>query len=271
LDVTAMSPMQGMTSMLVPTNPYFNPAAWLFEASLPELLKRVASLVVYFLEVTLSTYALGVTLGFSRPFSFTSSLWVALLLFPPFNFIFGLAGLLGTCPVYGHTLALSNLLLIAFSHIGAPLPAGWHFGRRLLVSWLLATGILLLVLLIVLAAPFYNGGLLIGTFLLTGVLFVASISREQMLWRAAAGAYVAACCLALHFPAFFTGAQAASARFSGAADNAMAVYTSPASVLCAAWGLFCDRLENWPGALTGSHWLIVSIVLGAIAAAVRER
>jgi hypothetical protein len=271
LDVTAMNPMQGMTSMLVTVNPYFNPASWVFDTDLPEVLKRVISLVIYFVEVTASSYALGVSLGFSRPFSFVASLWVAFLLFPPFNFVFGLGGLLGTFPVYGHTLGLSNLLLIAFIHIGAEYQAGWTWVRRLTVNWLLATAILLLVLLILLISPFYNGGLLIGTLLLTGVLFLASMSRKQLLWRLGAGVYVAAGCAALNFPAFFAGARAASARFSATAENALTFYTNPASLLCSAWGLFCDRFTNWPGALTGSHWLMVSIVLGAIAAAVRAR
>jgi hypothetical protein len=102
-----MNPLQGMTSMLMGINPYFNPAAWVFQTDVHETLKMIVSFVVYFLEVTVSTFALGVTLGFSRPFSFVSALWLALLLFPPFNFVFGLAGWLATAPIYGHTLALS--------------------------------------------------------------------------------------------------------------------------------------------------------------------
>jgi hypothetical protein len=34
-DVAAMNPMQGMTSMLVAVNPYFNPTSWVFGADLP--------------------------------------------------------------------------------------------------------------------------------------------------------------------------------------------------------------------------------------------
>src|SRR5258707_1052143 len=112
LDVTAMNPMQGMTSMLMAMNTYFNPAAWVLQTDLPEVLKRVVSFIGYFLEVTASTFALGLALGSPRPFAFVASLWLAFLLFPPFNFVLGLQGWLGTSPIYGHTLALSNLLLI---------------------------------------------------------------------------------------------------------------------------------------------------------------
>src|SRR5262245_35640851 len=209
-----MNPLQGMTSMLMAINPYFNPAAWVFQTGLPEMLKLVAAFVVYFFEVTLSTFALGVALGFSRPFSFVAALWLAFLLFPPFNFVFGLQGWLGTAPLYGHTLALNNLLLIAFIRIGAATTAHLGFISVLFRNWLLASCIFLLLLLIVLAAPFYNGGLLIGTFLLTAVIFLSSRSFEQMLWRAGAGLYVLACAGAFHFYQFFSGAEASSARFS---------------------------------------------------------
>src|SRR5262249_2501486 len=114
-DVTAMNPLQGMTSMLVAINPYFNPAVWIFQTSLPEISKQVISFIIYFIEVTLSSFALGLALGFSRPFALAASLWLAVLLFPPLNFVFGLYGWLATNPFYGHTLTLSNLLLIASS------------------------------------------------------------------------------------------------------------------------------------------------------------
>ena len=208
LDVTAMNPLQGMTSMLMPINPYFNPGTWIFQTALPEVPSRVVSFLVYFLEVTASALLLGVALGFSRLFAFVGALWLAFLLFPPFNFVYGLQGWLATNPPYGHTLALSNLILVAFIRIGAESPAAPGFGRRLARNWLLASCIVLLLLLIVLAAPFYNGGMLVGTFLLTGVIFLSSQSFSQMLWRLAAGVYVLACCAALGFPGFFAGAQA---------------------------------------------------------------
>jgi hypothetical protein len=278
LDVTAMNPLQGMTSMLMATNPYFNPGAWIFQTALPEIPKQVISFIVYFVEVTASVFLLGVVLGFSRLFAFVGALWLAFLLFPPFNFVYGLQGWLATNPIYGHTLTLSNLLLVAFIRIGAESPTAPGFGRRLVRNWLLASCIVLLVLLIVLAAPFYNGGMLVGTFLLTGVIFLSSQSVSQMLWRLAAGVYVLACCAALGFPGFFAGAQAYSARFSGAegrllqfhwpAEFSSELIAGARQGLCA-WGVVCDRMAQWPLALTGSYWLQLSIIVGAIAVAIR--
>jgi hypothetical protein len=280
LDVTAMNPFQGMTSMLMPINPYFNPGTWIFQAALPEVPSRVASFIVYFLEVTASAFLLGVALGFSRLFAFVGALWLAFLLFPPFNFVYGLQGWLATNPPYGHTLALSNLILVAFIRIGAESPTAPGFGRRLARNWLLASCIFVLVLLIILAAPFYNGGMLIGTFLLTGVIFLSSQSISQVVWRLAAGIYVLACCAAVGFFGFFAGAQAYSARFSGTGgwlpQFHWPVEFSPGLIanarqgLCA-WGVVCDRLAQGPLALTGSYWLQLSIIVGAIAVAIRMR
>src|SRR5262245_60225135 len=88
-DITAMNPLQGMTSMLMAINPYFNPAVWIFQTGISEISKEVVSFIVYFIEVTLSSFSLGVALGFSRPFAFAACLWLAVLLFPPLNFVTG--------------------------------------------------------------------------------------------------------------------------------------------------------------------------------------
>jgi hypothetical protein len=280
LDVTAMNPLQGMTSMLMAINPYFNPAVWIFQTDIPETSKQVVSFTIYFTEVTLSAFALGWALGFSRPFAFAASLWLAVLLFPPLNFVFGLQGWLATNPPYGHTLTLSNLLLVALINIGAERHAKRSFGYRLAFNWLLASCIFLLILLSVLAAPFYNGGMLLGSLLLAGIIFFSSTSYQQLLWRLAAGIYVLGCCVALHFPEFFAGARDYSARFSGPETFLPAFHWSTEfdpdliararDELCA-WGLLCDRLTQLPLALTGSRWLQLAIILGGIVVAIRTQ
>ena len=112
------------------------------------------------------------------------------------------------------------------------------------------------------------------------MIFLSSQSFSQMLWRLAAGVYVLACCAALGFPGFFAGAQAYSARFSGF-DRPLLQFHWPVEFspdliagarqgLCA-WGVVCDRMAQWPLAMTGSYWLQVSIIVGAIAVAIRMR
>src|SRR5262249_18987898 len=54
-DVTAMNPLQGMTSMLMAINPYFNPAVWIFQTGVPQISKEVVSFIVYFIKANVST------------------------------------------------------------------------------------------------------------------------------------------------------------------------------------------------------------------------
>ncbi len=272
LGVTAMNPIQGMTSMALTINDTFNPAAWVFYTDLADTTKKVVSFVLYFVEVTATALLLGVALGFSPSFAFVASLWTSFLLFPPFNFVFGLQGWLATAPYYGHAIALSNLLLVAFVALGAP--SRFSFAGQFLRNAALAFGILLVVLLIVLAAPFYNGGMLVGTFLLCGVILLASHSYRQMLWRIAAGLFVVAACAALHFPEFYAGAMSSSARFAGGQRSLLDLrwpeisLTAAREGLCA-WGVVCERLTHWPVALTGSYWLQASVLVGGALIAAR--
>jgi hypothetical protein len=114
-------------------------------------------------------------------------------------------GWLATTPLYGHTLALSNLLLTAFVKIGAdageaPLPPP---SRAQLAARDLD---LVLVLLIVLAAPFYNAGMLIGSFLLAGIIFCRRRPRADAVAAGRRHLRVGSL-LALHFFEFFAGAK----------------------------------------------------------------
>jgi hypothetical protein len=273
LDVTAINPLQGMTSMLVAINPYFNPAEWVFWTDLPHGAKLVISFVVYFMEVTLSTFVLGLALGFSRLFSFTGSIWLALLLFPPFNFMFGLQGWLATAPLYGHTLALSNLTLFVFTKIGEAKWSEQGLVRAAITNWLLATCIFALVLLNLLVAPFYNGGLLIGSVLVGGIVFLSSSSRQQFFWRLLAGVYVALCGYLLGFLEFYSGARSYTARFADVGSSLplirWPVDLSPAAIanakfnLCN-WGVACDSLPWFPLAIN-SYWLHVAVIGGGLA------
>src|SRR5262249_61796795 len=54
-DITAMNPLQGMTSMLMAINPYFNPAGWIFQTGISEISKEVVSFIVYFIKANVST------------------------------------------------------------------------------------------------------------------------------------------------------------------------------------------------------------------------
>lgn len=262
-DVTALNPLQGMASMLVVVNPYLNPGAWVWATGLADSAKHILSQFVYFLEVTVSTFILGRALGFSRPLSFAASMWVTILLFSPFNGIFGLQGWIATAPSHGHALAFSNLILASLTRIGAAPDEPRPFLRALKINWAWATGVLALLLAILLAAPFYNAGMLIGSCVASFLIVLSSVSRPQVYWRIASGLYILACLYLLGLFDFYAGAGAYAARFAGESPGYVVV-PDPALFLCQL-GVVCNRQVGWPIALTGSHWLHVAAIAGGLA------
>jgi hypothetical protein len=276
LAVTAVNPFQGMGSMLIPMNPYFNPGAWIFETDLAFVNKLVLSMAVYFSEVTVSAFLLGRVLGFSQAFSFASALWLVVLFFPPLNFVFGLQGVLATSPQWGNTLALYNLILILFLLIGRPAwsQRGWPYSSAINVG--LASSMTMLLIISLLAAPFYNAGTLPGLILLCAVILLSSSGLAQALWRIAAGLCAIVTFYMLEMFDFFTASKSVTARFAKSGSSEIlvpqihwpielsrATWRSAQEWLCAA-AVVCGRLL-FPGALTGAYWLHLAIIGGAVA------
>ncbi|RDI48140.1 hypothetical protein [Aquicella lusitana] len=273
-DLTSMNPLQGMTSMLVTINPYFDPGQWVFFSGMPQSIKILASYTIYALEVILSTFALGLTLHFKPLHSFAASIWACLLLFPPFNFYFGLAGWFTVAPMFGHTLALSNTCLITCLNIGnkSNLPKLKRFWKNLLLVGLLT----LLITMILVVAPFYNAGVMIGTVLLLSCIVISSQTREQFLWRCFGGLVVIGTLLILGLPEFYASAKAYSARFlvhqpilsinfhnffnALNKENIAGVWNT----LCI-WGVYCPPFPNWPISVS-ALWLNIAIIAGGITA-----
>jgi len=271
--VTALNPFQGMGSMLMPINPYFNPGAWVFLTDLGLSTQFVLSMVVYFLEITVSCFALGRALGFSPAFSFASSIWLVILFFPPFNFVFGLQGVLATSPQWANTLALYNIILVLFVFVGDRTWSDRGFASAIAINGALVTCMLAAVLLCLLAAPFYNAGTMTGVVLLCGIVLLSSADRRQALWRMAAGLVLLVAFKALDIFQFYAAAKSFTARFAmgGANEMPLAQFHWPVEFswrsahdwLCAA-AVLCSRL-TFPGSLTGAYWLHAAILFGAVA------
>lgn len=271
-DLTAINPIEGMTTMLVAINPYFDPGQWVFLTTLPQSVKMLSSYAIYAFEVLLSTFGLGIALGFSRLYSFVASIFTALLLFPPFNFLFGLGGWFAGAPLFGHTLALTNLSLIICLNLGNHSSYNTKYGAR----WknLLLVGILVfLFLAILIPAPFYNAGILAGTLLSFGFVILSSQTREQLVWRVFAGLAIIASFYVLGLPEFYNSAKIYSARF--AENQPFIVFnwpkagwfnhtaiTNAKNELCA-FGVQCDAVPGWPFSIS-SIWFNAAIIIGGI-------
>lgn len=275
-DLTSINPLQGMTSMLTAMNPYLNPGQWVFFADIPRPLQVFLSYGIYSCEIFLSTLLLGQALRLPRLFSFAASLWVALLLVPPFNFFFGLGGWLATAPMYGHALALTNLCIVVYLQIGVRTAAPLDGCSRLILRNLFLTACLFGLLLAMLTAgPFYNAGMMVGTALLLGCVFLSSSTREQMVWRIAAGVAILAAFVALRIPEFYLSSHAYSVRFA-TAQPALQIHwpkefawptaqqwSNAWDVLCA-WGVSCRPFPGWPISIS-SNWLHGAIIAGGFA------
>jgi hypothetical protein len=276
--VTTMNPFQAMGSMLMPINPYFNPGAWVFWTSLGTETKFVTSMVVYFLEVTFSSFLLARVLGFSFVFSLAAALWLVVLFFPPFNFVFGLQGILATSPQWGNGLAICNLTLVSFFLIGeqAWRKRGWIYASA--INAALAIAMVLLVLLCLLNAPFYNAAVLLGSAFLCAVILFSSSDVSQFLWRLGAGLFSLVIFEALGLPGFFVAAKSFTARFATASgsETSLPQFHWPVDLSASAWAsaqdwfcsaaVGCGRITIFPGGLTGSYWLHAAIIGGGIVA-----
>lgn len=277
--VTAINPLQGMVSMLVPINPYLIPGEWTRWSNWPHVANLLGSFSIYFVEVALSTFALGRALEFSRVVSFLASIWLALLLFPPFNFMFGLQGWFATAPLYAHTVTLGNLILIAFLRIREPQSSADSRFKVVARNWFLATGMFVLILLAVFAAPFYNAGMLLGVVLVCGAILFASKSAHQFLWRLLSGVYIAACAYVAGFFGFYLSAKEYSLRLSGESsllprvnldfDFAEASLSVAKGELCN-WGVACEAFSGHPWPTINSYWLHAAVIAGGVIFALRS-
>ena len=280
--VTALNPFQGMGSTLMPMNPDFNPGAWVFQTNLGLATKFVLSMIVYFLEITASSLLLGRVLGFSWTFSFVAALWLVILYLPPFNFVFGLQGVVATSAQWAHALAVCNLVLILFVLLGKRVWFERGAISAILINCGIATGVLVLLLLCLLAAPFYNAAILPGLMLLCGVIVLSSPHLSQALWRVGAGLYALAVFYVLGIFEFFLAAKSFTARFAktGVAESSFPQFHWPIELsqtaldsaqkwLCAG-AVICGGKLPFPGALTGAYWLHIAIIAGGMAVWLRE-
>ncbi len=281
--VTSLNPFQGVGSMFLPLNPWWDPGSWPLLFNIDPARQHVLSASIYFLELTSSAMILGHALGFPLRYSYAAAMWLAALLFPPFNFLIGLQGWLATAPCYGHSLALVNLMLALFCHLGKPRGAPplslaclrWNISMLALIE--------LLFIAFLIPLPMWNGGLLLGYFVFFAMVFASSIDLSTLVWRSLSALVILTLVYFLDLMTFFRAFKTISARFSPSslqlsslvsinwsASFSMSGLASARKTLCH-WGVVCPRIEWFPPSLIGSDALIGLTIIGAVLAAYRER
>lgn len=266
LDISAFNPLQGMTSTLMPVNGYLNPSSWILAShGFLNGESQVLSFVTYFSEVAISTFILSIFLGFSRGISFLCAILITLFLFPPTNFSFGIPGYITSSGFYAHTMALCNLFVALIASIppfdhNNPLK---QWGMRIWLPRALAMSII--VLLIMISAPFYNPPLLIGYFIVAATVILASTHLSQFYARSAAVAIVGLTLISLGFIQFLFTSSAILYR-PGAETVGSILYN-----MCEG-GFGCLKFK-WAEAaglpvpaVSGSFWITIVSFLGAVTA-----
>jgi hypothetical protein len=283
LDITGYNPLEGMTSWLMPINPYFDAGSvglWLGGYG---GLGQVLSFTIYFAEVFLSTFLLTWSLGFLGIMSLISSLWLTILLFPPFNFAFGMMGWLATAGFYAHELALGNLFLCAFIFLGSnKITKGL---RSVGINVGLWTAINIIILEIFVVSPFYGAALLEGSGVAAAAIFAASNDIRQYMWRLGAGISVILFWAMSGAANFYIGSaeyiirpvrQVGFLQWIHAFHWGINTSTASAKSLLCTWGIVCYPLY-WLGAaglpipiISGSYWIPVMVVLGGVLCALSQ-
>ena len=183
--VTTINPFQGVGSMLLPINAWWIPGTWPILGNSPGPWHFILSEMVYAVEVLVAVSLLGRVLGLGLFVSVISAVLCAALLFPPYNFVFGLQGWVATAPIYAHTIALVSMIYSTLALIASP---GANRGGATPAS---NVGLILLLIrflyLLLLAAPFWNAGMLIGAAVGLGCIGLASPNSATFRWRLGAG------------------------------------------------------------------------------------
>jgi hypothetical protein len=269
--VTLLNPFQGMVSMLLPMNPSWIPASFFSVRSPESVTGWVLSSIAYHAEFTASMILLGRCLGFSSRQAFLAALWLTVLLFPPFNYAFGLHAWLGTAPIYAHTLALGNVMAAILAFLGRRSERG---AREPAIANVALAGLFSLTLVAyVLASPLYNAGMLAGYALLFGGIVVATPGLRQRGWQCLALVAGAATLWGMGFGDFIGGVFRMSGRFAGETTSVLSLLEiqtahaldrealDVAKVRLCAAGILCGKFSfRW--AITGSWWLHIVILLG---------
>lgn len=118
VDMSPFNPLSGLGSQFLPNLPWLNPAALVLVLPMHRDVAYVLSYVIYFIEISASLIFLCRTFRMSALLSAVASQVHALVLFPPWPAFFTSFTWLSLAPVNAHLIAVCNVLLGAFLHLG---------------------------------------------------------------------------------------------------------------------------------------------------------
>ena len=117
-DLQVLNPFQGMGTLFLPYNSWWNPGALALSLPLNNLPKYIISYSIYWFEAFFSIFFLARAIGLRRLEALFASQMYVLLLFPPFIKVSGVMPLLTLAPFFAHLNAIANLMAALYIKLG---------------------------------------------------------------------------------------------------------------------------------------------------------
>lgn len=117
-DMNTLNPFQGMGSIFIPVNSWWNPAAFILELPNSKLVNFVLSYSIYWIEIFFATYFLAKTIGLNKIESILAAEIFVLCLFPPFSAYFNTIPYFSLVPMFAHWFAIMSMMTIAYIKLG---------------------------------------------------------------------------------------------------------------------------------------------------------
>jgi hypothetical protein len=209
IDLSAMSPVQGLGGLIQPISVWINPM-YLFSHILPSYDPRLWGLLAVVLLMLAATYLLGRALDLPVVVAVIGAQLVSMFSFPPlylqswrYTHLNG-AHLYTPLPGFALPVALEVLWLAAFCYIGKSASPRWNLAAVVLMP--------AIFVYCVLCDPLYTALFIIPIVLIMAGVYFGSGSKSVFLWRTAGGAVFLAVCLILKIPQFFRALAGYAAR-----------------------------------------------------------
>lgn len=208
VDLSVMSPFQGMGGLVQPLGVWISPAY-----ILPHLFQieatRAGFIFVGGLLMGLATFLLGRANGLKPASSVVAAQTAAIFSFPPmYVWVHPYLPLNGchlydTLPAFSVPTALATLMLAVFSYLGT------LSLKRNLLCVVLLPGILIYSIL---CDPLYTALFFIPAGLFMGGIFFGSGTKKVFVWRAVGGVFTLIVCLLLNLQGFYRALSRYAAR-----------------------------------------------------------
>ncbi|RDI48137.1 hypothetical protein AQULUS_05710 [Aquicella lusitana] len=194
-DMSTINPFQGMGSIFMPMNPWWNPGALVLGFSSNTLINFTISYSIYWVEIFLATFFLAKTIGLNKIESILAAEIYVLFFFPPFSAYFQAIPFFSLAPMYAHWMAIISVMTIAYIKLGEY----GTFYNILLVFFLVVASFLLALT----AGAYFIPYVPVYALLVFG-FFLYKINRQHLFWKIGAISLVACLFLIMHGYHYYT-------------------------------------------------------------------